>query len=186
MPQKATPSTTLAAAVRAHLGFSQEQLATVLGISRGQIAHVEAGRRQLGPKEASGLRQLAQRLPPPLGSAPQPLCPKAVSPAPAVLRRRRAWCVREAANGRVALSQLEADAALAHRWEGLLRELDRDPTTVLDPTLVKRLRTERLAAPPAARPATAAAHTLLTLRIGLLEAEASALAALLADAPGPE
>ena len=189
MAQKALPSTTLAAAVRAYLGLTQEQLASLLGISRGQIAHVEAGRRQLGTEAAGWLRQLARLLPPPLGSAPPPPNQQTVSPTPAVLRRRRAWCVRQVANLRLTVARLVAADALGHRWEVMLSELSRASATTPSPdsTLTKRLCTERLAAPPAASAATATAHTLLTLNIELLEYEITALTALLANSNhGPE
>ncbi|WP_092742166.1 helix-turn-helix domain-containing protein [Hymenobacter psychrophilus] len=65
MPQKAIPSATLAAAVREYLGLSQEQLVAYLNVSRGQVARVEPGRRQLGAKTGRLLRELAARLPPP-------------------------------------------------------------------------------------------------------------------------
>jgi transcriptional regulator with XRE-family HTH domain len=104
MPRRAFPSTSLAAAVRAHFGLSQAELAAFVGISRPQLALVEAGRKNLGPGPDQRLQVLARQLPPPDGLGPPapafgetgdgaPAQPTP-DPAPALapLRRRLARC----------------------------------------------------------------------------------------------
>ena len=51
---------TLAAAVRSYLGLSQLELAVYLGVTRGQVAHVEAGQRLLTGEASRRLSQLAR------------------------------------------------------------------------------------------------------------------------------
>ena len=72
MPRRAYPSRTLAAAVRAHFGLTQAELAAFVGISRPQLALVETGRKQLGPGPDQRLQVLARQLPPPDGLGPPP------------------------------------------------------------------------------------------------------------------
>lgn len=100
MPRRAYPSRTLAAAVRAHFGLSQAELATFIGISRSHLAMHEAGRKTLGPGPDQRLQVLARQLPPPDGhgppapafgdDAPDPAA--ADADARAALRRRLARC----------------------------------------------------------------------------------------------
>ncbi|MDB5268607.1 MAG: hypothetical protein JWP58_1647 [Hymenobacter sp.] len=70
MSRRAFPSNTLAAAVRAHFGLSQAELAAFVGVSRPQLALVEAGRKNLGPGPDQRLQVLARQLPPPDGLGP--------------------------------------------------------------------------------------------------------------------
>ena len=60
----------LAAAVRAHFGLTQAELAGFVGVSRANLAHVEAGRKRLGPGPDQRLLVLARQLPPPDGHGP--------------------------------------------------------------------------------------------------------------------
>jgi transcriptional regulator with XRE-family HTH domain len=60
----------LAAAVRAHFGLTQAELAGFIGVSRANLAHVEAGRKALGPGPDQRLQVLARQLPPPDGLGP--------------------------------------------------------------------------------------------------------------------
>ncbi|MBO0356833.1 helix-turn-helix domain-containing protein [Hymenobacter sp. BT186] len=71
------PSDTLEAAVREHFGLSQDELARYLGVTRGLVAHLEAGRRL---PTAAGSRRLGYLalLPPPTGAGP--VAPRFVVP----------------------------------------------------------------------------------------------------------
>jgi len=60
----------LAAAVRQHFGLTQVELAAFIGVSQANLAHVEAGRKQLGPGPDQRLQVLARQLPPPDGHGP--------------------------------------------------------------------------------------------------------------------
>ncbi|MBC7446753.1 MAG: helix-turn-helix domain-containing protein [Hymenobacteraceae bacterium] len=70
MPQRAQYSTTSAAAVRAYLGITQDELAAYLGVSRSQVAHAEAGRRQLATGPRTRLLRLFLVVPQPWGAGP--------------------------------------------------------------------------------------------------------------------
>ena len=67
---RAFPSATLAAAVRAHFGLTQAELAAFVGVSRPGLAAAEAGRKPLGPGPDQRLQVLARQLPPPDGHGP--------------------------------------------------------------------------------------------------------------------
>jgi len=97
MPRFVRATLSLAAAVRAHFGLTQAELATFIGVSRANLAHVEAGRKQLGPGPDQRLHVLA----PPDGPGPAapafadeatPLDPAEAAEALAALRRRLARC----------------------------------------------------------------------------------------------
>lgn len=70
MPRRAYPSHTLLAAVRAHFGLSQAELAAFVGVSRSHLGLAEAGRKNLGPGPDQRLQVLARQLPPPDGHGP--------------------------------------------------------------------------------------------------------------------
>ncbi len=70
MPRRAYPSASLAAAVRAHFGLTQAELAAFVGVSRPGLAAAEAGRKPLGPGPDQRLQVLARQLPPPDGLGP--------------------------------------------------------------------------------------------------------------------
>lgn len=70
MPRRAYPSATLSAAVRAHFGLTQAELAGFIGVSRPHLAMHEAGRKTLGPGPDQRLQVLARQLPPPDGMGP--------------------------------------------------------------------------------------------------------------------
>ena len=85
MSRRAFASTSLAAAVRAHFGLSQAELAAFVGTSRSHLAEVEAGRKALGPRPDQRLQVLARQLPPPDGQGPPPTLrppPRPRPPAP--------------------------------------------------------------------------------------------------------
>ncbi|MCB2410843.1 helix-turn-helix domain-containing protein [Hymenobacter lucidus] len=105
MPRRAFPSATLAAAVRAHFGLSQVELAAFIGTSRSHLAEVEAGRKQLGPGPDQRLQVLARQLPPPDGHGPvPPAFTAAEAPAPTKATATAA-AAAEAAEGLSALRQ---------------------------------------------------------------------------------
>lgn len=84
MPQRAYSSTTSAAAVRS-LGITQDDLAMYLGVSRGQVAHLEAGRRELATPAHIRLLRLSLLVPPPWGAgAPESPSPPLPLPPPAL------------------------------------------------------------------------------------------------------
>ncbi len=199
--------------MRAHFGLTQDELAAGLGTTRGQVAHVEAGRRRLAPLLNLRLVRLARRLPPPDGVGPPafraafalPAAPVALFDSGSLpawgplaadpLRRRQRHCIQ-----RLALLHRDwhalTDRATRHdqrRWTtqvlgALLAPDPADPLAATDPAEQAHLR-QWLAAlaaavppAPALRPDTRTALALLAVRIAALEAEAAALAVLLADA----
>ena len=181
---KAIPSTSTAATVRAYLGLSQAALGQYLGLTRGQVAHVEAGRRGLNRPATHLLNQLADLLPPPLGEGP-PEPDLATLPAelpdPHPLRRRQRRCVWQAANLRLDLEKRVTRAHQARRWQqllpGLLAAL---PARPADAPSRRWLTARATNAQAELDPASTAARVLLQLRIRYLEAEAAELARLLA------
>jgi transcriptional regulator with XRE-family HTH domain len=96
MSRHAFPSNSLAAAVRAHFGLTQAELAAFIGSSRSHLADVEAGRKNLGPGPDQRLQVLARQLPPPDGHGP---------PAPAFGGDDAAGSLPLAADERDALRQ---------------------------------------------------------------------------------
>jgi len=70
MPRRAYPSRSLSAAVRAHFGLSQAELAAFVGVSRAHLGLAEAGHKTLGPGPDQRLQVLARQLPPPDGQGP--------------------------------------------------------------------------------------------------------------------
>lgn len=99
MPRRAFPSSSLAAAVRAHFGLTQAELAAFVGVSRPGLAAAEAGRKPLGPGPDQRLQVLARQLPPPDGHGPpapafgdEAPAPEAAAEGLAALRQRLARC----------------------------------------------------------------------------------------------
>ena len=70
MPRRAHPSRSLSAAVRAHFGLSQAELAAFIGVSRAHLGLAEAGTKTRGPAPDQRLQVLARQLPPPDGLGP--------------------------------------------------------------------------------------------------------------------
>jgi len=70
MPRLLRATLSLAAAVRQHFGLTQAELAAFVGVSQANLAHVEAGRKNLGPGPDQRLQVLARQLPPPDGQGP--------------------------------------------------------------------------------------------------------------------
>ena len=183
---KAIPSNSTAAAVRVYFGLSQIALAQYLGVTRGQVAHVEAGRRSLSPSANQQLNRLADLLPPPLGEgppAPDHEEPTAGLLDPHPLRRRQRKCTWKAANLRRELEKLDADLRRAQRWQQVLPQL-----RMAEPLVAQGGRIQRWLDARAAESldhldgAKATARVLLLLRIEHLEAEAAQLGRLLEQA----
>ncbi|WP_046246023.1 helix-turn-helix domain-containing protein [Hymenobacter terrenus] len=188
---KAIPSTSTAAAVRAYFGLSQAALAQFLGVTRGQVAHVEAGRRGLNRADNHRLNQLADLLPPsltdeasvPATPAETPALPEPLDPHP--LRRRQRRCTWRATNLRYDLAKLDARADVARRWQqvlpGLLAALPTDPANAAAQRTRRWLTTQATEAAAELDGTTATTRVLLRLRIEHLEAEAAQLTQLLAS-----
>jgi len=195
MPNPATPSTTAEAAVRAHFGLSQQELASYLGVSAGLVAHLEAGRRRPAPATVARLTALALLLPPPEGHGPPappaptatPTNPAALPEGPATplapgpLRQRQRACRLLAATLGARLHALQKGAAtLARRRRGLA-QLQAALLPTADAATAGWLAglAQAVAAPS---PAAATAQVLLAVRIEALTAEAAALGRLLGEA----
>jgi DNA-binding XRE family transcriptional regulator len=58
MGRRAIPSTTLVAVVRKHFGLTQTELGYLLRLTRGQVAHIEAGRHLFASATEAPLLQL--------------------------------------------------------------------------------------------------------------------------------
>ncbi|SHK09131.1 helix-turn-helix domain-containing protein [Hymenobacter psychrotolerans] len=196
------PSDTLEAAVRAHFGLSQEELARYLGVTRGLVAHLEAGRRPPTAAVSRRLGYLAALLPPPTGhgpaaprfGVPEPLPPLALpalpdlggAPDAAPLRRRLLQVRAQAARLRLALHQAGKGSALQQRREwglALLRAAlpPAEATAAAEQAHLGRWLAVLAAdiGGSAATPARRAAQALALLRVAALEAEAAALTPLL-------
>lgn len=163
MPRKSIPSTTLVQAVRRYFGLGQQELATYLGVTRAQVAHLEAGRRALSSALLLRLNPLASHLPPTADTPPVALPPTAPRPEAKDLDGRRCQCLYRAARLRRELAGLLQAATHAARWAAA------QPTAP--------------AHADALTPAAVARYHLRRLQAEALETEAAALAALL-TAPG--
>ena len=188
MGRRAIPSNALTAAVRRHFGISQEDMAGFLGISQGQLANIEAGRRGLSAAALLRLNPLAALLPesePPAEAPAEPL-PLPVAPAAGPLEARRDYCVWKARNLRYELRRLLAGVEIARRWQtalpALLAALPPAAPEPAPPGEWSRLTYPRELAQfwaTAFTPEDAARHHLLRLQAEALETEAAALAVLL-------
>lgn len=122
-PHRPNPSSTLSASIRARAGITQMELGDLLGVSRGQVAHVEAGRRGYSRRAQERLRRLAELLP--VGSVAEAGGEEPVPAGPTAeerlaLRRRLRTCRRQlttlvyAAEGRPVVAE-----ALSQRRQAL-------------------------------------------------------------------
>ncbi len=149
MGRPAIPSASIPAAVRAYFGLTQAELGRWLGVTRGQVAHAEAGRKGFSAAVWHRLTPLAVWLPPPIGGgAPEPLAttlesliPIALPPAAAGLRTppapptgltaeeqaplrvRLRRCEHEAATLRYELTAPDGAARVAAHWRAALPAL---------------------------------------------------------------
>ena len=188
MGRRSIPSNTLVAAVRHFFGISQADMAGFLGISQGQLANIEAGRRGLSAAALLRLNPLAALLPEaPLPTEPltEPL-PLPVAPTAAPLEARRDYCVWKARNLRYELRSLLPRVEVARRWQTALPALLAAlPPAAPEPALPgdwSHLTYPRELAQlwaTAFGPDDAARYHLLRLQAEALETEAAALAALL-------
>jgi transcriptional regulator with XRE-family HTH domain len=206
MPRRSYPSPSLSAAVRAHLGLTQAELARFVGVSRQLIASEEAGTRFLHGAPRHRLWVLARLLPPPDGhgppapafalgtdaddSAPAPDLPGLLDEAPlrARLRRCRFYIIK--ARYELGQRQRPAESHARRRWAvGVLQAAWQAPVApplsyplatpdpVADPRWLVRFAADTAAAPP---PLTPAGRALRLARLRGLEAEAATLEAQLA------
>lgn len=172
--------------VAQYFGLTMAEVASLLGLIPVQATQLAAGRRAL-------TREVSQRLAPFLDAVEAAPAATAAADAPAgpfdpaPLLARRAACLHEAGNLRWRCRPLAAQAQVAAHWAtarpALLAALPPAPAAP-DTHEAVRLRYvhARLAlAPDALPPAEVAAWHLLRLRAEALEAEAAALAALLAS-----
>ncbi|TYZ14398.1 helix-turn-helix transcriptional regulator [Hymenobacter lutimineralis] len=199
------------AAIRAHFGLTQEELARYLGVSRGQVGHQETGRRPASAKAALRLTRLGRLLPPPEGfGPPAPTSTYAPPPVPAALfgaelplpaglaaspiRQRQRQCARRLALLRRDLHVLTSRTTGYERRRWALPVLETALTPhPADPAAAEhaeqahlRRWLDELAATlppaPALRPDADTALALLVVRLAALEAEAATLVHLLARA----
>lgn len=197
MSRFAVPSKSLVAVVRRYFGISQADMAGFLGISQGQLANIEAGRR--GFSVAARLRldplaALVSEVPPPPAEPLAEALPLPVGPAAAPLEARHDYCVWKARNLRYELRALLPRVEVARRWQtalpALLATLPPAAPDPAPPGEWTRLTYPRELAQlwaTAFLPDDAARHHLLRLQAEALEMEAAALAHLLAGeeaAPG--
>lgn len=194
MPRRSIPSTTLVAQVRRYFGLEQQELAAYLGISRMQLANLEAGRRTLTSKLLLRLNPLAALLPadaPARPAVPEPDLPPPGTPEPGPVEARLDYCHHQAGKLRRELRQLAATQAQARRWQAVLPGLLAAPAlpeVLVPPTEAARARQWLLdrqgRAETTLHDADAAArYHLLRLRAEALETEATGLVALLPNRP---
>ncbi len=202
MPNPSLYSDSVVAAVRAHFGLSQQDVAGWLGVSEVKVSHLEAGRRCINEATAEALAPLLRHLPPP-GPAPATLrlASAAVSvaqafapPEPAPLEARIDYCQHTARRLRRLLRPLEAQATVAARWAAALPTLraalppdpgpKAEPDAAADwPAWLGWFRHRWLdLRPTALRPDLSARYHLLRLQAEALEAEAAGLTDLLPPA----
>jgi DNA-binding XRE family transcriptional regulator len=175
-------------AVRRYFGLTQQELALFLDVGKAIIGHIEAGRRDLSLTLKLRLFPLSRHLPPAATIRPpddEPLPATAPAPAAAPLESRRKECLALAATLRLKLVPLTARAVYTSRWQQVLPTVLAEHAQLTNPAeqewaAVLRPWLERLGGRFGAH--RVAQHHLLRLRAEALEAEAAALAALLATA----
>lgn len=178
MGRRAIPSNTLAAALREQLGLTQAELGDFLGLTRGQVAHVEAGRHLFAPASELLLLRLLHALPAPdTPAAPPEADPTAhlAPPDAAPLAARLDYCQHHAARLRRELKALETQLEYARRWQQALPALLAGADERARPWLLRR----QAQATADLDGETAARYHLLRLRAEALETEAIALGKLL-------
>jgi transcriptional regulator with XRE-family HTH domain len=211
MPQ-AIPGTALEARVRAHFCLTQAELARFIGVTAGQVAHLEAGRRQLSSGPEFRLALLGWLLPRALGGmgpdlpepAPEPL--PVANPKPwaresverEALEQRLRRCRFYAIKFRYQLGRLLVSRQERGRREWAVQILRRGlrplpgeaplmpllpNPPVLDPELDERWLKDLEGDTAAAPVPTSLKRKLLELRIRLCDEEAAGLEAILADSP---
>ena len=182
MGRRAKPSTSELAWVRRYFGLEQATLAAYLGVSPAQVGHLEAGRRFPSGQLLLALVPLIEQVRAPEPAAALPVAPNA-PPAPAPLEARRDYCHHHATRLRRELRPLLEAAEVARRWQRALPAL-LAAAPAGSPNHAWLLRRQQQAAADLDAEASARCH-LLRLRAEMLEAEAAALAALLAGSGEP-
>lgn len=202
MTRQISADTPVLVAVRIYYGLTQRELAAFLGVTDGQVAHAEAGRRSLATEPWLRLMKLAVSMPPPVGTGPpEPLAPApaeaspadALEPLPALTTAERAALRRRLRKVEQALAdarhhqprQQARTAVLAHRRQALPKlqavlaaEAATDPRTRA--WLDFHTAEVEAATPPITRTPLALAQLALSVR--LLELEETALRAWLGSA----
>lgn len=190
MTRPANHSSSSLAVVRRYFGLEQQELAQYLGVSRGLVAHIEAGRREPSATVLMRLMPLAEQVPPPLpapAEAPATYLPPPepapdAAPEAGPLQARIAECRYQAGKLRQELGKLYEELRGARRWQQALPALlaaepfRATPEEVARLPLVRgwlRRRGEEAAVALNGRRATR--YHLLTARAEALEAEAAAL-----------
>ena len=179
MGRRSIPSTTLAATVRRYFGLTQTELGQLLRLTRGQVAHVEAGRHLFAPGTEQPLLALATVLPAPPETPEADPAAHLAPPAAPPLQARLAQCRHQAAKLRRELLALTGTLETARRWQQALPPLLAQAADERARAWLLR-RQEQAAADLDGD--TAARYHLLRLRLAALEAEATGLAALLPPA----
>ena len=186
MPRPSNHPDSRLAGVRRYYGLHQRELAALLGVSPELVKHIEAGRRALTREVSERLapftrHMLAAPTPPPPAPPPGPF-------APGPLEKRRAACLHEAHNLRWQLRALPEQAAVAARWAAALPGLRAalPPPAPEAPATAETVRRRYVHAwlatvPEALPPDVLATWHLARQRALALEAEAAALAELLAE-----
>ncbi len=202
MPRKRKYSDSLLAHVRQYFNIEQQDLARYLGVSRGLVAHIEAGRRGMSDAVFRRLTPLAEVVPdapaPSLDNAAASAEPVPLIPAPAFLplEARRDYCQHTAGQLRRALRPYAARVRYAARWQAVLPTLlaalpplPPDPAAPaphsVEATYAAFMRRWLPAQAPAFTPAEIAEWHLLRVRAEALEAEATALTAIIAAGTTP-
>jgi transcriptional regulator with XRE-family HTH domain len=177
MGRRAIPSNTLAAALRKHFGLTQAELGEFLGLTRGQVAHVEAGRHLFAPATEAPLGYLLPALPAPgAPAAPEDPAVHLAPPDAAPLAARLDYCQHHANKLRRELAALTQQLTIARRWQAALPALLAEADERTRPWLLRR----QAQAAADLDGETAARYHLLRLRAEALETEAIALGKLLA------
>lgn len=194
MARPATHTDTLLARLRQYYGLRQAELAALLGLSGAQLSRLEAGQQAISPTVRARLApflvpfeaaEAAAETPEATVAAPAPP-PGPFDPGP--LEKRRAACLHEARNLRWQLRGLPGLAAVAARWAAALPGL-RAALPPPAPEAPATAETERrryvhswlATVPEALPPDVLATWHLARQRALALEAEATALAELLAN-----
>ena len=191
MARPANYSNSRLARVCRYYGLTRQELAALLGIAPSLVSLIEAGRRALTAEVSERLApflaplEAAEAAPgPPETEAPPP---GSFDPGP--LEKRRSACLHEAHNLRWQLRALPGQAAVAAHWAAalptLLATLPPPPAAAEAPATREAVRLRYvhswLATVPLALPPDVLAQWHLAHQRALaLEAEAAALAALLA------
>lgn len=198
MPRRAASSISLVGRVRTWFGLRQDELALYLGVSPSLVRDLETLRRPITHPVSVALGPLQHQLPPPevVAATPDPEAPlPPATPAPDAddLDFRRRECLHRAERLLREAEALAARARVAARWAAALPRLRAalppPPPEGEAPRTAEAVRLRYVhgwleTVPLALEPEQLALWHLRHQRALALEAEAAALAALLAGATG--